>query len=100
MGLDLSNLKIYKPLLFMTCIFTVDCGPPFPPINGNVGHYSSTKERTNVTFQCYEGHVPSIMRIATCNNFGMWSPAPQEHSCTLIEGIYICDNLILYMYYS
>ena len=44
---------------------------------------------TNVTFQCNEGYVPSIIRVATCNSFGLWSPAPQEHNCTLIKGIII-----------
>ena len=64
----------------------VDCGPPASPINGYLGNYSSTKEGTNVTFQCNEGYVPTIVRISTCNRYGVWHPAPHEHNCTLTEG--------------
>ena len=64
----------------------VDCGPPVSPVNGYLGNYSSTKEGTNVTFQCNEGYVPSIVRVTTCNSYGLWYPAPHIHNCTLTEG--------------
>lgn len=68
-------------------IFTVDCGIPESPLNGNLGNHSSTKETDNVTFQCNEDYVPSQVEIATCNSLGMWKPDPAEHNCTFIEGI-------------
>ena len=65
----------------------VDCGLPIEPINGTLGEYFSTKEGVNVTFQCNDGYVPSVTNTATCNNHGMWEPAPEEHNCTFVEGI-------------
>ena len=70
-------------------IITAICDPPSLPNNGNLGNYSSTIEMDNVTFYCDEGYVPSIIRTATCNSSGMWSPAPEEHNCTPIEGIHL-----------
>ena len=80
-------MHLHLKFMTLNSAIIVDCGPPIQPINGNLGNYSSTKERSNVTFQCNEGYVPSIIRISTCNSFGMWSPAPQEHNCSMIEGI-------------
>ena len=68
------------------CYSAVDCGLPIKPINGNLGEYFSTRERVNVTFQCNDGYVPSVTNTATCNNHGMWEPAPEEHNCTFVEG--------------
>ena len=65
---------------------TVDCGIPIQPVNGILGSYSNTKERANVTFQCNEEFVPSIIRTSTCSSLGMWSPPPDSHNCTLIKG--------------
>ena len=80
-------MHLHLKFMTLNSAIIVDCGPPIQPINGNLGNYSSTKERSNVIFQCNEGYVPSIIRISMCNSFGMWSPAPQEHNCSLIEGI-------------
>ena len=70
----------------LICTSLVDCGYPLSPINGHLGHYSSTKEGTNVKFQCNEGYVPSIVKVTTCNSYGVWYPSPHEHNCTLTEG--------------
>ena len=70
----------------LICTSLVDCGPPLSPINGSLGNYSSTKEGTYVTFQCNEGYLPFIVKVSTCNSYGVWYPAPHEHSCSLTEG--------------
>ena len=30
--------------------------------------------------------LPSIVRITTCNSYGLWYPASHEHNCTLTGG--------------
>ena len=84
MGIDIIII-VYNMVLYYI-ISLVDCGPPMSPINGHLGYYSNTKEESNLTFQCNENFVPSIVRIATCDRFGKWYPSPMEHECTKIEG--------------
>lgn len=72
--------------------FSVDCGPPISPINGNLEYYPDTKQGTNVTFSCNEGYIPTRAINATCNHYGLWDPTPEEHNCTLVEGNFVAEE--------
>lgn len=57
-----------------------------PPMIGVLGSYLHTTEGANVTFQCRDGYVPSAIMTSTCTSNASWTPAPQEHNCTLVIG--------------
>ncbi len=50
-------------------------------MNGSIETYINTKEGNNITFQCDEGFVPSLVMKATCNSRVMWEPLPENHIC-------------------
>jgi hypothetical protein len=58
-----------------------------PPTNGVIVRYPDTRVGTNVTFHCIDGYRPAATMNSTCNEFGIWIPLPEEHVCTLVEGI-------------
>lgn len=59
---------------------------PLPPIDGFLGNYTSTKEGTNITFQCDEGYTPSMVMTTICDSTALWEPASEDHNCSLVTG--------------
>ena len=62
-------------------LYVVDCSHPQPPTNGSLGEYVKTTKGSNLTFQCNDGYIPSIVMTAICID-GVWDPPPEEHNCT------------------
>lgn len=52
-----------------------------------VGNGTNTLEGSVVTLQCVEGYVPSAVTMATCTRKHGWLPPPDQHNCTIEEGI-------------
>ena len=65
----------------------VNCGEPGTPPNGSLGNYTHTREGAIVTYQCNTGYRPSRQNSSVCNSTGHWMPPPEQHVCTLFEGI-------------
>ena len=61
--------------------FAVDCGPPNPPTNGQIGNYSRTTEGADVNFTCDSGFIPVTEIVAVCESDGLWNPLPENHTC-------------------
>ena len=40
-------------------------------------------------YKCNDGYRPSKQMISNCTSTGHWTPAPEQHSCTLVEGLRI-----------
>ena len=66
--------------------YLVNCGVPVSPSNGSVGNYSHTREGATVTYICDAGFRPSMEFNSTCSNTGCWTPDPEFHNCTLVQG--------------
>ncbi len=63
-----------------------DCVDPFPPINGDVSDYATTREGDSITFWCNDGFRPSGIMYSTCIET-LWVPPPHELDCMFITGI-------------
>jgi hypothetical protein len=61
---------------------SVGCGTPVPPTNGNITGNNDTRPGATLTFYCTVGYTPDTPLTSTCNQLGVWTPAPQEHNCT------------------
>ena len=65
-----------------------DCYDPMNPVDGLVGIYESTREGTTITYQCSEGFRPSEIMTSICTELAEWVPAPVEHNCTRVIGLF------------
>ena len=75
--------------LHLICLFTVNCGPPMPPMNGTLISYLHTREGATVSFYCNKGFRPSSIVTSTCTNTTLWIPQPHEHGCVFVDGTYV-----------
>ena len=57
-------------------------------------NYNGTRVGTNITYYCNDGYRPAASETSTCVVMGVWVPLPQEHICTLIEGIAIMVTVL------
>ena len=65
-----------------------------PPDNGFVSNYSHTREGATVTYTCDAGFRPSMEFNSTCSSTGYWTPDPEFHNCTLVQGNYYTECII------
>ena len=56
-------------------------------MNGEIIYYPHTREGANVTYRCIGGYRPSTVMLSNCTNAGQWMPPPDQHSCTLVQGM-------------
>jgi len=64
----------------------VDCGPPPAPLNGSLESYTSTTERSVVSYSCDRGLVPEGSLMSSCTRSG-WDPNPALTNCSIRQGL-------------
>ena len=70
----------------LTSFFPVNCGVPEAPVNGTVDIPAHTREGGSVGYRCNDGFRPSATFTSTCESSALWTPPPQNHNCTFVEG--------------
>ena len=74
----------------LNVILLVNCGDPVTPTNGSLGSYVHTREGATVTYMCNDGFRPSAIFSSTCVSTARWTPDPEQHNCTFIQGTVKC----------
>ena len=63
-------------------MFIGDCGEPVAGNGVMIQHYTTTFERSSITFTCEDGFLPSDIITSNCTGQGQWSPNPATYMCT------------------
>ena len=74
-------------IIIISSMLIVNCGVPMPPTNGSLGNYAHTREGATVTYKCDDGFRPSAIHNSTCSITGYWTPDPELHNCTFVQGM-------------
>lgn len=51
-----------------------------------------------MTYWCNDGYRPSGSMTSICNVTGLWTPVPEQHNCTEVEGEIYLYNQVSYRY--
>ncbi len=85
----------------MRIYILVNCGVPMLPVNGTVDTPDHTREGASVDYRCDDGFHPSANFFSTCESSALWTPPPENHSCTFVtgNGRSLSDTIIINIFF-